>query len=78
MIDVIQALLIDVADQRGHFSAGMHFAVGEQGDEVEGRPAAVTCATAARRKPLLPAQEIKQVVFKSHAEVRFSGIHIPG
>lgn len=77
VIDVIQSVLINVADQRRHFSAGMHFAVGQQGDEVESRPAAVTCTASAKRKPPLPAQQIKQVVFKSHAGIRFSGIHIP-
>ena len=56
VIDVIQSRLINVANQRRHFSAGMHFAVGQERDEVEGRPASVTCTASAKRLPPLPAQ----------------------
>ena len=42
MIDVIQWLLIHVANWRRHFPAGMHFAVRQQGDEVKSRTTTVS------------------------------------
>ena len=45
-IDITQGLTEDVANQGGEFAAGMHFTVGENRDEIEGRATAEAGAPA--------------------------------
>lgn len=41
LVDLRQALFTDIAQTGGELPAGMHLALGQQGEKIEGRPAAV-------------------------------------
>ena len=59
-VDVDEGLGEEVADERGEFSAGVDFAVGQDGDEIEGRPAAEPGAAAGQRSLLLCQQQVEK------------------
>ena len=58
-IDVVEGLAKDVADQGGEFSAGMHFAVGKDGDKVESSAAAEAGAAAGQRFFLFGQEQVE-------------------
>lgn len=39
VVDIGEALLVDAADKRGEFPAGMHLPIGEESHKVKGGPA---------------------------------------
>lgn len=76
IVDPGDALLVDIADGRWKFSAGMDLAVSEERHEIECRAASVAGAAAEGCATMVPADDIDEVVLNPHDGVRFGGLEI--
>ncbi len=71
IIDFTNSLLKDISDQGRKLAAGMNLAIGEQGEEVEGRATTITGAPAEKGFPSLMEQDVKEVILQTHDGVLF-------
>lgn len=74
MNNLAEGGLIDLPEKRGIFTAGMHFAVGQQGHKVECRAAAKSGTS--RKRLLGEAKHIEEVILNSQHRIHPPGTHI--
>ena len=76
VVDIGEALLVDVTDKGRKFPAGMHLPIGKEGEKVKGGSTPKTRTPAKRFHPPLLEYDVDQVVLQAENRVIIGGLQV--